>query len=97
MFLLRFYEELSSLSNEPVPVADACRRAQLWLRDTAVREMVQYVKRTRLPEKTKLALVTDIERFGALASRGAVGRELICKLLLSKSRFFNDVLIVLNI
>ena len=64
MFLIRFYEELSYLADEPDPVADACRRTQLWLRDTQVEDMLSYTRtRTRLNEKTKLALIADIERF----------------------------------
>ena len=64
--IIRFYEDLSYLADEAEPIADACRRAQLWLRENTVDEMMEYVKsRPRIKEKTKLALVADLDRFAA--------------------------------
>ena len=53
-------------TDEPDPASDACRRTQLWLRDTQVDDMLEYVRsRPRISERSKLALVADIERFAA--------------------------------
>jgi len=66
LFLVRFYEELSYLADEAEPITDACRRAQLWLRDSDVDHLIEYVKtRSRISEKSKLALIADIDRFAA--------------------------------
>ena len=56
----------SHLADEPEPIADACRRAQLFLRENNVDDVLEYAKsRPRIKEKTKLALIADIDRFAA--------------------------------
>lgn len=75
LFLIRFYEELSYLADEAEPITDACRRAQLWLRDSDVDHLVEYVKsRSRISEKSKLALIADIDRYAASYTQAGLYR-----------------------
>lgn len=66
LLVIKFYEDLSYLADEPEPISDACRRAQLWLKENNVDQIIEYVKgRPRMKEKTKLALIADLDRYAA--------------------------------
>ena len=63
LMLIKFYAELANYSSARQPIADACRCAQLWLRDCKAREAIAFLNNSPLLPATRIALIEQIESF----------------------------------
>lgn len=55
LFLIRFYTELPFAAKSPRAIAEACRRAQLWLRAVTGEQVIEFLNKAPLPPDARLA------------------------------------------
>ena len=61
VLLVRFYFELPNQAHRSRPVARALQHTQLWMRDTTVGEMIDFIGKAPLPEKNCEEIQTELE------------------------------------
>jgi hypothetical protein len=64
VLLVRFYFELPNQAHRSRPVARAVQLTQLWMRETTVREMVDFIGMAPLPEKHCEEIQNELELLG---------------------------------
>lgn len=64
VLLVRFYFELPNQAHRSRPVARALQLTQLWLRETSVGEMIDFIGRAPLPEKHCEEIQNELETLG---------------------------------
>ena len=64
LLLVRFYFELPNQAHRSRPVARALQLTQLWMRETSVGEMLDFIGRAPLPEKHCEEIQNELETLG---------------------------------
>ena len=70
-FLIRFYAELPTQSQERLSICQAWRRTMLWLKDQTAGEIISWLDTVPIPNEERDIMIAEMEKYVDAATTGA--------------------------